>query len=109
VHQEASIATATVSARLVLAASSLFSYRIPQIAGFNVLLALMALPGYWLAIYLIDLPHFGRRRTQVYGFALLAVLYAAIGFLYGYIKNSKVYFAYIHIYSSHTVRTHAGW
>jgi hypothetical protein len=50
-------------------------------AGGNAVLALLALPGYILAVFTID--RIGRRPLQLYGFAGVGILLAALGFLTG--------------------------
>ena len=58
-----------------------------NVAQFNIYLALMALPGYWTGVFLIELPGFGRKRTQIYGFILLAISYTVIGLVYSYLES----------------------
>jgi len=49
------------------------------IAQWNIYLALIALPGYWAGVFLIETPFFARRNTQIIGFIALALLYFIIG------------------------------
>jgi len=58
-----------------------------SIALFNVYLALMALPGYWVGILLIEWKWTGRKNTQLFGFIALSLNYAVMGFLFDDIKN----------------------
>jgi PHS family inorganic phosphate transporter-like MFS transporter len=46
----------------------------------TVWIMLIAIPGYWLAIWLIDSP--GRRPLQLWGFAICAAIFAALGLAY---------------------------
>lgn len=55
-------------------------------------LALIALPGYWIATALID--HLGRRRLQLYSFGLMIVSYVACGAAMGALHHHRgVFFA----------------
>eukprot|EP01102_Stenamoeba_stenopodia_P009124 TRINITY_DN2674_c0_g1_i1.p1 TRINITY_DN2674_c0_g1~~TRINITY_DN2674_c0_g1_i1.p1 ORF type:complete len:309 (+),score=59.62 TRINITY_DN2674_c0_g1_i1:696-1622(+) len=53
-----------------------------RVATFTVYLALMAVPGYWLAVYLVEVKGFGRRNTQLLGFGTLALNYLVIAIGY---------------------------
>lgn len=53
-----------------------------QISLFNIFLTLMALPGYWVGVFLIELPFFGRRNTQIIGFIALGITYIIMGAFY---------------------------
>ena len=52
----------------------------------NVYLVLMAIPGYYAAVYLID--KWGRRRLQLLGFAAMAVNFLIIGLMIAWLKTS---------------------
>lgn len=49
-----------------------------KIAGYTCLLAAIALPGYWFAIWAIDVLRIGRFRLQLFGFIGLVVSYSAL-------------------------------
>ena len=46
-------------------------------AKMTMIVAFIGLPGHWLSIYLID--RWGRRTLQMWGFALMSVLYIVLG------------------------------
>jgi len=63
---------------------------------YNIYLTLMALPGYWVGIYLIELKYFGRRNTQMIGFVLLGITYLFMGIFQERIKNIPWLFVFIY-------------
>lgn len=83
-----------------------FSSSLQRTALFQVLLTVMALPGYWAAIYLLEHPWCGRRNTQLYGFILLAVLFNLIALLYPTIKDNGP--AFLALYGITFFITNAG-
>jgi PHS family inorganic phosphate transporter-like MFS transporter len=54
--------------------------------GDTVLAGVFALPGYWIAVGLID--KVGRRFLQILGFAVMAIAYLVLGFEYSFLKTS---------------------
>lgn len=52
-------------------------------AKITMIVAFIALPGHWLSIHLID--RWGRRTLQMWGFALMAVLYTILGGFFDWI------------------------
>ncbi|MCL4344908.1 MAG: MFS transporter [Candidatus Thermoplasmatota archaeon] len=54
--------------------------------GDTVLAGVFALPGYWIAVGLID--KVGRRFLQIVGFAVMAIAYVVLGFEYSFLKTS---------------------
>ena len=54
--------------------------------GDTVLAGVFALPGYWIAVGLID--KVGRRFLQILGFAVMAFAYLVLGFEYSFLKTS---------------------
>lgn len=83
-----------------------FASSLQRAALFNVLLTLMALPGYWTAIYLLEHPLFGRRNTQLWGFLALSSLFALIAVLYPSIKHNA--WAFLTLYGITFFITNAG-
>jgi len=61
-----------------------------QNVAMNVFIALLALPGYWTAVFLIDLV--GRRRLQIGGFVLMATVYITMGLCFDIIKQYPIMF-----------------
>jgi nitrate/nitrite transporter NarK len=55
-------------------------------ARMNVYLVLMAIPGYYIGVYLID--KIGRRPLQLWGFIILTVLYVVVGSTISALKRS---------------------
>ena len=83
---------------VVFYANSLFSSQIlsglgesieSNVAG-NIVLALIALPGYWFAVFAID--RYGRRKLQLAGFAGMAMMYIIVGVGYRWIIKYPVVF-----------------
>jgi PHS family inorganic phosphate transporter-like MFS transporter len=81
----------SVSSPLILKAlqphGTLLSHTLISLAIF----AVAALPGYWVAVGLLD--RIGRKRIQWQGFAVMAVAFAAIAFIPGAAKNAWVFLA----------------
>ena len=50
-----------------------------QITGYTWLYVAVALPGYFFAAFTVDLPWMGRKRLQLGGFVLVALLFFLIG------------------------------
>jgi len=48
----------------------------------NILLTLISLPGYWVGIFLIEIPQFGRKNTQMIGFLALGTTYILIASIF---------------------------
>jgi len=42
-----------------------------NVSKFNILLACIALPGYWAGVFLVEWKYTGRKRTQIGGFIAL--------------------------------------
>jgi len=63
-----------------------------SIALFNVYLALMALPGYWFGVFLIEWKLTGRKNTQLFGFIFLSFVYAIMGYTFEDLKNNPTSF-----------------
>ncbi len=81
----------SVSSPLILKAlqphGTLLSHTLISLAIFTV----AALPGYWVAVGLLD--RIGRKRIQWQGFAVMAVAFAAIALIPGAAKNVWVFLA----------------
>ena len=65
--------------------------------SFNVVISLMALPGYWCGTFLID--RIGRKPLQLIGFVMMAVMYILIGLTYHWISNYAVLFIVLYGFS----------
>lgn len=63
-----------------------------NIALFNVYLALMALPGYWFGVLLIEGRYSGRKNTQLFGFIALSFNYAIMGYIFEDLKKMPALF-----------------
>eukprot|EP01111_Echinosteliopsis_oligospora_P011046 TRINITY_DN3543_c0_g4_i1.p1 TRINITY_DN3543_c0_g4~~TRINITY_DN3543_c0_g4_i1.p1 ORF type:complete len:171 (-),score=49.77 TRINITY_DN3543_c0_g4_i1:78-590(-) len=61
-----------------------------QILTMNIYLALAALPGYWVAVFLIE--RVGRKRLQLGGFVLLSSVYFFMGIFITSIEKSPAIF-----------------
>lgn len=59
-----------------------------EIVTWNLYLALISVPGYFLAIFLVDFKFTGRKWTQLGGFILVAVMYFVIGGAFSKIKST---------------------
>ncbi len=60
--------------------------KVVSTARLNVYLVLMAIPGYYIGVYLID--KIGRRPLQLWGFIILTVLYVVVGSTISALKRS---------------------
>lgn len=60
-----------------------------ELVTWNLYLALIGLPGYLLAIFLVDFRYTGRKGTQMLGFSLVAIIYIIIGSAMNRIKGMK--------------------
>jgi len=65
--------------------------------AFNVVIALIALPGYWLAVLLVDVV--GRRPLQLTGFAMMAVIYILMGTTYTTLQRYPIVFVVLYGFS----------
>lgn len=81
------------------------SSEVLKIAGYQLILAGAALPGYFAAAFLIDYPWLGRRRLILFGLIVIGVLQAAIGGAYGFLKNHMALFIVMVSNESHILCT----
>ena len=75
------------------------------ISRFNIVLALVAVPGYWTAVYLIE-TRLGRKYLQVAGFVLMSVLYVVMALGFEYFRS--MYGLFITLYGLSFFFTNAG-
>jgi len=69
---------------------------IKTVASFQIYISLLALPGYWFGIWLIEIPYFGRRNTQIFGLVAMGVIYVIMGISFNAL--SKIAPAFILVY-----------
>jgi len=94
----------------VLFANSLFTGTLLETAGLNrqdgetsqlinnakltIILAFIGLPGHWLSIYLIE--RWGRRTLQMWGFALMTLVYMALGGFFDWVMLFSPAFIFLY-------------
>eukprot|EP01088_Endostelium_zonatum_P005840 TRINITY_DN177_c0_g2_i1.p1 TRINITY_DN177_c0_g2~~TRINITY_DN177_c0_g2_i1.p1 ORF type:complete len:845 (+),score=204.33 TRINITY_DN177_c0_g2_i1:33-2537(+) len=75
-------------------------YSIMGIVLYNLLITSVALPGYWVALYLIENKYFGRKKLQIYGFIMTAIIYFLIALLYAHvIKTNDSWILFLILYA----------
>jgi len=84
----------TVIIILGLSGSGSMSEILFRTAISSLVIAAIALPGYWLSILLIDV--IGRRPIQFLGFAFIAVVFASMGLFYDQLKQIGPLFVVIY-------------
>jgi PHS family inorganic phosphate transporter-like MFS transporter len=85
---------ATLLALLGIDSNSTVYQKLTLIAEETVLMSLMALPGYYTAVYLID--KVGRRRLQQTGFLMMTFIFFLLGFGYRTISAHRVTFVLLY-------------
>lgn len=73
--------------------STLYDRLFNNALGLLILSVAGALPGYWTAIFSIDT--IGRKTLQIFGFIVLTVLFAIIGFAYHHLSSGALLALYI--------------
>lgn len=63
-------------------------------AKITMIVAFIGLPGHWLSIYLID--RWGRRTLQMWGFALMTVLYMVLGGFFDWVTMFSPAFIFLY-------------
>ncbi|MHB1712988.1 MAG: MFS transporter [Acidimicrobiales bacterium] len=76
----------SVSSPLILKALQPKATLLDNILIAGAIFAVFAVPGYWMAVWLMD--KIGRKRIQWQGFLIMAVAFAAIAFIPGLSKNA---------------------
>lgn len=66
-------------------------HKLISVSIFNMIIALIALPGYWCSIYTID--KYSKRKQQLLGFVSVAIVFILLGSLEKYLKNNIALFA----------------
>jgi len=67
-----------------------------EVSQGNLLLAVLALPGYWVAIFFVDWKYTGRKRTQIIGFVILSFLYVLLALGFETFKQHHFWFLFIY-------------
>lgn len=71
----------------------LFSKLYNNAVGMIILSAAGSLPGYWIAIFTIDTV--GRKTLQIFGFVVLTIIFAVIGFAYHRLSSGSLLALYV--------------
>jgi PHS family inorganic phosphate transporter-like MFS transporter len=83
-----------VLAQLFGTSSKEMKHNLSKTALSGIVIALIALPGYYAAVLLID--RIGRKPLQIIGFFMMAVLYFILGFFYQTLHQKVVWFVIIY-------------